>query len=83
MRHGRGRKGEYPREVKTQERIGSTVWGNTRRSAVRILTWLNPLKARSFDGPGRFPVAVSFYSSMPGRAGGSRDIVGYVGGANL
>jgi hypothetical protein len=50
MRHGRGRKGEHLREVKSQERIGSTGSGNTGRMAVRILTWLNPLKAHPVSG---------------------------------
>jgi hypothetical protein len=31
IRCGRGRKGEHPREMKTQERIGSCRRGNTRR----------------------------------------------------
>jgi hypothetical protein len=35
---GRGRKGEYPRGVKTQERIGSNRRGNTRRMEARIPT---------------------------------------------
>jgi hypothetical protein len=43
--HGRGRRGENPREVKTHERIGSIRSGNTGWLAARTLTWLNPLKA--------------------------------------
>jgi hypothetical protein len=50
MRYGRGRKGEHLKEVKTQERIGSAGRDNTRRMVVRILTWLNPLKARTVSG---------------------------------
>jgi hypothetical protein len=45
--HGRGRKGEHPREMKTQERIGSIRSGNTGRLVARILAWLKPLKASS------------------------------------
>jgi hypothetical protein len=41
---GHGRRGENPREVKTQERIGSNLPGNTWRLVARTLTWLNPLK---------------------------------------
>jgi hypothetical protein len=43
--YGRGRKGENPREVKTQERIGSNRQGNTGRMDVRTLVQLKPLKA--------------------------------------
>jgi hypothetical protein len=43
--YGRGRKGENPREVKTQERIGSNRQGNTGRMDARTLVQLKPLKA--------------------------------------
>jgi hypothetical protein len=42
--YGHGRRGEDPREVKTQERIGSNLPGNTWRLVARTLTWLKPLK---------------------------------------
>jgi hypothetical protein len=42
--HGRGRRGENPRKMKTQERIGSSHMGKTKRMEAQILTWLKPLK---------------------------------------
>jgi hypothetical protein len=37
-RYDRGNRGEHPREVKTQERIGSNRPGNTGRLGARTLT---------------------------------------------
>lgn len=45
QRYGRARKGDYPRELKTQERIGSYHPGNTGWLVARTLAWLKPLKA--------------------------------------
>jgi hypothetical protein len=42
---GHGRKGENPREVKTQERIGSNCRGKTRQLDARIPTLLKSLKS--------------------------------------
>jgi hypothetical protein len=44
-RPSHGRRGENPRELKTQERIGSNRRGKTGRMDARILTQLKPLKA--------------------------------------
>jgi hypothetical protein len=52
QRHGRVRRGEHPKEVKTQERIGSGRRDNTRWLAAWILAWLNPLEAIPHLRPG-------------------------------
>jgi hypothetical protein len=47
LRSHRGRKGEYPGGMKTQERIGSSWRLTTAGRMYGFLIRLNPLKARS------------------------------------
>jgi len=49
QRHGQGRRGENPQELKTQERIGAGRLGNTRRLDAWTHTQLNPLKLSHSD----------------------------------
>jgi hypothetical protein len=66
IRYGRGRKGENPREVKSQERIGSNRQGNTGRLVVRTFTRLKPLKVN--------PVSDGRVPALCRRSGISRDM---------
>lgn len=64
-RCGRGRKGENPREMKTQERIGSGRPGNTGRVDARTLAKLKPLKSSPFDQGFRLSSVIPGWGAGP------------------